>query len=319
MASPLSDHFDGKRFFNPGGDPERGWVDLLRWKFSSRPEAWPREIGVTPMTPPAQPLGDGVIATWIGHSSILLQTRHGNYLIDPVYSERIGPVSWAGVRRVMPPAIPWSALPRIDAVFVSHDHYDHCDLPTLRRLAQRNVPVFAAPLGHGGLLNSVGAGKRILEMDWWQDCELPGGASVTLVPALHWCRRGPGGGNLRLWGGFVLRSGNRLVYYAGDTGYSGELFSEIGRRCGRPDLALLPIGAYEPRWFMGGVHMNPAEAVRAHRDVGARRSVGVHWGTFQLTDEGREAPLRALAAARSEAGIPEEQFLALPPGGSVTA
>jgi L-ascorbate metabolism protein UlaG (beta-lactamase superfamily) len=263
-------------------------------------------------------MADGAIATWIGHSSTLVQTRQGRFLLDPVFSERIGPVSWTGPRRVTAPGIPWSALPRVDAVLLSHDHYDHCDLPTLGRLARQNVPLFAAPLGHRGLLSSVGAGPRTVEMDWWQARELPGGASVTLVPALHWCRRRPGDGNRRLWGGFILRSGNRTVYYAGDTADSAGLFGEIRRRFGEPDLALLPIGAYEPRWFMSGVHMNPDEAVRAHRDLGARRSLGVHWGTFQLADEGREAPLRALEAALSGAGIPNEEFLTLPPGGSAT-
>jgi L-ascorbate metabolism protein UlaG (beta-lactamase superfamily) len=318
MAWPVSDHFNGERFFNPGGIRERGWRDLLRWKFSSRAEVWPRSVGVSPTAPPAPPAADGAIATWIGHSSTLLQTRQGNFLIDPVYSERIGPVSWAGPHRVTAPGIPWSELPAIDAVLISHDHFDHCDLPTLKQLVRRNVPLFAAPLGHKKLLSSAGAGGRTVELDWWQAHELPGGASVALVPALHWCRRRPGDGNRRLWGGFVVRSGNRTVYYAGDTAYSAGIFGEIRRRFGKPELALLPIGAYEPRWFMSGVHMNPAEAVRAHRGVGAQRSAGVPWGTFHLTDEGRETPLRALDAALAEAGIPREEFFTLPPGGSVT-
>jgi L-ascorbate metabolism protein UlaG (beta-lactamase superfamily) len=207
-----------------------------------------------------------------------------------------------------------AALPRIDGVLLSHDHYDHCDLPSLRLLASREEgPLVVAPLNYGFLGR---AAARLAELDWWQTWQGPGGVSVQLVPARHWCRRRLLGTNLRLWGGFVLRLGGRRLYFAGDTGYDPGLFSEIRRRCGSPDVALFPIGAYEPRWFMREAHMNPAEAVQAHREVGARRSLGMHWGTFQLTDEAREAPVEALAAARLAAGLAPEEFQVLPVGGT---
>jgi L-ascorbate metabolism protein UlaG (beta-lactamase superfamily) len=214
------------------------------------------------------------------------------------------------------PAVAFTQLPRIDVVLLSHDHYDHCDLPSLRRLAQTHDPLFVAPLRHGDLLARAGA-RRWAELDWWQAHPLAGGAGLTLVPSKHWTNRLTKPRNHRLWGGFSLEIAGRRVWFAGDTGYDGELFREIGRRHGPADLALIPIGAYEPRWFMEPMHMNPAEAVAAHLDAGARRSLAMHWGTFQLTDEGRDEPVRALAAACATAGITETGFSAIEPGRSV--
>ena len=217
-------------------------------------------------------------------------------MTDPVFSDVAGPLPWIGPRRVAPPGVDPEAVPRVDLVLLSHDHYDHCDLPSLRRLAGRDDPVVVSPLGHRSLLAGAGF-SRIVELDWWGKEAFPFGAEVTLVPARHWSRRTPFSTNGRLWGGFMVRAGGRLVYFVGDSGYDERLFSEIGRRFGAPDLALIPIGAYEPRWFMKDAHMNPAEAVRVHRETGARRSVAMHWGTFQLTDEAREDPVRALREA----------------------
>ena len=232
MTPPLSDHFNGKRFFYPGGPAERGLGDLLRWKLTSRPAHWPRRLEMAPGTLPPPPRGHGVVATWIGHSTFLLQTPQGNFLTDPVFSERIGPGGWAGPRRVIAPGLPWSALPRIDAVLLSHDHYDHCDLPTLRRLAEKGAPPVVAPLGHAKLLAAGGRQAPVAELDWWQTHELAGGATVTLVPSLHWCRRWPCDTNRRLWGGFILRAGGRQVYFLGDSGYDEVLFAEIAAALG---------------------------------------------------------------------------------------
>jgi L-ascorbate metabolism protein UlaG (beta-lactamase superfamily) len=318
MTLPASDHYNGKTFFNPGEKADRGILDLLKWKLTSRAVPWPERVEVPIQALPPAPASAGVVATWVGHATVLLRTASATILTDPIFSERASPVSWAGPRRVMPPAVDFDAIPRVDMILLSHDHYDHCDLPTLRRLARRDDPLAIAPLGHRPLLEGTGL-RRIVELDWWQTHACPPGLEATLVPALHWCRRGPFGTNRRLWGGFMLRAGGRLVYFAGDTGYDERIFREIGRRCGAPDLAMLPIGAYEPRWFMQSAHMNPPEAVRVHGDVGARRSIGIHWGTFQLTDEGREDPVRALAAARGLAGLRQDAFDAPPPGGSVVA
>jgi L-ascorbate metabolism protein UlaG (beta-lactamase superfamily) len=314
MTFPPSDHFNGKTFFNPGAPSGRGIRDLLRWKLTSRPARWPDRVTVVPgQVPPAPPAG-GVSATWVGHSTFVLRTASAVILTDPVFSQRAGPLPWLGPRRVADPGVAFDSLPRVDLVLLSHDHYDHCDLPTLRRLARRDDPLVAAPLGHRSLLAGAGFG-RVAELDWWQGQACGPGTGVTLVPARHWSRRSPFGTDRRLWGGFMVRSGDRLVYFAGDSGYQEGLFTEIGRRCGAPDLALLPIGAYEPRWFMADAHMNPEEAVRVHREVGARRSLAMHWGAFQLTDEGREDPVRALEAARGKS----DDFAVLAPGESAFA
>jgi L-ascorbate metabolism protein UlaG (beta-lactamase superfamily) len=216
------------------------------------------------------------------------------------------------------PGVAFESLPKIDAVLLSHDHYDHCDAATLRRLAREHRPLFLAPLRHRELLTRLGA-ARIVELDWWQSINLAPELTVTLTPARHWSRRVFGDPNHRLWGGFYLHTAAQRVWFLGDSGYDGDLFRDIGRRCGAPDLALIPIGAYEPRWFMAAAHMNPAEAVRAHFDCGARQSVAMHWGTFQLTDEAREAPVEALEQARAAAGLAPENFRVLAPGQSLVA
>jgi L-ascorbate metabolism protein UlaG (beta-lactamase superfamily) len=312
MMPPLSDHFNGKTFFYPGAAAERGLCDFLRWKVTSRPARWPKKVSVAPAGVPPAPRGDGVAITWIGHATFLLQMSRSTWLTDPVFSERIGPIRGLGPRRVAPPAVPLADLPKVDGVLLSHDHFDHCDLPSLRALVARNdALVVVAPLNYGPLLKSVRTLRNLVELDWWQSGEGLENVSIELVPARHWCRRNVGGTNERLWGGFFLRLGGRSVYFAGDSGYDAALFPEIARRCGPPDIALLPIGAYEPRWFMRGAHMNPAEAVAAHRALNARRSIAMHWGTFQLTDEAYDAPAEALSAARATASIPPEDFVLL--------
>jgi L-ascorbate metabolism protein UlaG (beta-lactamase superfamily) len=297
MTRPPSDHFNGTTFFNPGEVSDRGLRDLIKWKMTSRAVPWPSHVDVVRRPLPPAPQGDGVTATWIGHATFLLRTKSCAVLTDPIFSDVAGPLPWLGARRAAPPGLDFDAVPRVDLILLSHDHYDHCDLPTLRRLARRDDPVVVTPLGHRQLLEGAGL-LRIVELDWWQAGTVLPGVDVTLVPARHWSRRRPFGTNKRLWGGFMARMGGRLVYFAGDSGYQEGLFAEIGRRCGAPDLALIPIGAYEPRWFMSTAHMNPAEAFRVHREVGSRHSIAMHWGTFQLTDEGREQPLRELETAR---------------------
>jgi L-ascorbate metabolism protein UlaG (beta-lactamase superfamily) len=322
MKHPRSDHFDGRRFFNPGVVVERGFVDLLRWRRTSRAVPWPKDVPVAPAALPPPPTGDGLAVTWIGHATFLLQTAASAWLTDPVFSDRIGPVEGFGPRRAAPPAFRPGDLPKIDGILLSHDHFDHCDIPSLRALGRKaradgTEPLVVAPLNYG-FLGKIGRpdSAGLVELDWWQEVEGPGGSAIRFVPAQHWCRRHFLKTNIRLWGGFFVTAGGRSLYFAGDSGYHPGLFAEIRRRCGTPDVALLPIGAYEPRWFMAPAHMNPAEAVRAHLDLGARRSIAMHWGTFQLTDEGREAPVRALEAARREAGVSAEEFRALPIGGT---
>jgi L-ascorbate metabolism protein UlaG (beta-lactamase superfamily) len=274
---------------------------------------WPTQID----TPPQQPVAlDGAAAavTFIGHSTFLIQTAAGNILTDPIYSQRAGPFNLAGPRRVRPPAVRFEDLPPIAIVLLSHNHYDHCDLRTLRRLARRFDPMLITPLGNGALARRAGM-RRIEELDWWQPAH-SSPVPVVATPARHFSARGLFDRNRALWSGFVLRAGPRQIYFAGDSAYA-PFFREIPRRLGTIDLALIPIGAYEPRWFMQSVHMNPAEAVTAHLDTGARASVGMHYGTFQLTTEGIDEPLRALDEARDAQGVAREEFRTLDFGGSL--
>jgi L-ascorbate metabolism protein UlaG (beta-lactamase superfamily) len=205
-------------------------------------------------------------------------------------------------------------LPPVATVLLSHNHYDHCDLPTLRRLARRFDPLVVTPIGNSSLVRSAGI-KRVEELDWWQSAKLPG-VPITLTPAHHFSARGLFDRHRALWGGFMLDLPGVRIFFAGDTAYA-PFFREIRQRLGAIDLALLPVGAYEPRWFMRSVHMNPAEAVEAHVDLGAVQSIGMHFGTFQLTTEGIDAPLQELQEAREARGIPRSQFSTLGSGESI--
>lgn len=318
MTPPRSDHFNGKTFFQSHHASAARTRDLLRWRLTAKSTPWPAHVILPAQPPPPAPRGDDIVVTWIGHASFLLRSTRLTLLIDPVFSERVSPISWLGPRRAHPPGTALDALPPIDAVLLSHDHYDHFDLPSLRALAAKHHPAFVAPLRHADLLQSAGA-QRIVELDWWQTHAFTQQAACTLTPSKHWSNRFGTPRNHRLWGGYFLELGPKRIWFVGDTGYDAEIFRSIRERCGAPDLALVPIGAYEPRWFMAPMHMNPAEAVQAHRDSGARRSIAMHWGTFQLTDEGREDPVIALEEARREAGVPPEDFRVLQPGESFVA
>ena len=288
-----SDHCDGRRFFNPIG-PELQPLTAIPRMLLTRRSRWPSRV-LQPLKQFPERADAAAVLTFIGHATFLIQTAAGNLLTDPVYAEHAGPWNVLGPRRVRPAAIPLEHLPPISVVLLSHNHYDHCDLRTLRFLAKRFDPTVITPLGNGRLLASVGL-RRVEELDWWEPAHtstLP----ITLMPAHHFSARGPFDRNRALWGGFLMEPQQRRIYYAGDTAYT-SWFSEIRRRVGTVDLALLPIGAYEPRWFMKSVHMNPEEAVRAHIDLGATESIGMHFGTFQLTSEGIDDPLNALALAR---------------------
>ena len=285
--------------------------DVLKWRMSRGDAArWPKRAGNAHVPDLPRSLGPRDVAvTGINHATDLIQFDGLNVLTDPIFSERASPVSWAGPRRVRPPGLEFDALPRIDAVLVSHNHYDHMDLATLARLRRRDRPVFVVPLGNGGLLRSAGVDDAV-ELDWWEEATLGDGASATLVPAQHWSGRGLLDRRRALWGGFFLRRGPASAYFAGDTGY-GAHFKLIRERLGAPDVALLPIGAYKPRWFMKDQHVDPEEAVRAHLDLGAGLSAGMHFGTFPLADEGMDEPAEALAACRRAAGVPDAAFPAL--------
>jgi L-ascorbate metabolism protein UlaG (beta-lactamase superfamily) len=301
-----NDHFDGRRFFNPRGllMPSSAAIPKLMTEARAR---WPAHIDQPTTRPPVRE-NEAAVLTFIGQSTFLIQTAQGNVLTDPMYSERASPLSWIGPRRVRRPAVRFNDLPPISLVLLSHNHYDHCDRRTLRRLAKRFDPLVVTPLGNGKLVRSCGL-RRVEELDWWEEAATTP-MPMTLTPAHHFSARGLFDRNAALWGGFVFVTGERRLFFAGDTAYS-SLFKDIRRRLGPIDLALLPIGAYAPRWFMQAVHMDPVDAVQAHLDLDARQSIGMHFGTFQLTAEGIDDPLRALEDAREARGVPVSQFRAL--------
>jgi L-ascorbate metabolism protein UlaG (beta-lactamase superfamily) len=306
-------HFDGCRFFNPNGANGQPFWKLPRLLLTPWTK-WPSEVPVEPRRPP-DPGPDGVVVTFVGHATFLIQTAATKVLIDPVFSSRASPLSFTGPRRVRAPGVRFDDLPPISLVLLSHNHYDHCDLRTLQLLEQRFHPTVVTLSGNGRLLRSAGL-RQIEEIDWWATASaapLP----ITVTPAQHFSARGPFDRNRALWGGFLIEIGGRRILHAGDSGY-GPHFSEIGARLGPIDLALLPIGAYEPRWFMKDIHMNPAEAVQAHLDLAARRSIAMHFGTFQLTPEGIDEPVHQLTNALQERGVPAEQFRAMDVGESVS-
>ncbi|MEN9355227.1 MAG: hypothetical protein RL318_2552 [Fibrobacterota bacterium] len=292
---PVSDHSDGHEFFNEI-PIDNGFGAVLKWQLTREPAPWPDSIPVTATRPEAS-VDSGMRATWVGHATVLMQTPGLNLLTDPVWSPRVGPWSWVGSARKAAPGVREEDLPRLDAVLLSHDHYDHADMPTLRRLARRPGIVGIAPLGTADLLREAGF-AQVVALDWWEKAMLPTGDTVTLVPARHWGMRWPWNRNERLWGGFAVGSKAGRFYYAGDSG-DGPHFAEIGRRLGPFELALIPIGAFLPRDFMAPQHIGPREAVAAARAVKARTSLGVHWGTFALADDGPSEPQDSLRAVLS--------------------
>lgn len=296
MRFPQSDHCDGERFFNPHAVTGRSFAEVIAWQRTRQRTAWPEQVALAAHPPPPSSVPRGRVAvTYIGHATFLLRTADAVILTDPVFTSHAGPFGRLGPRRVRPPALPIGALPPLDLVIASHNHYDHFQPSSLRAVAKKGSPAVVTPLGLAPLLARSGFPSAI-ELDWWQETTI-GSTHVTSVPAQHFSARTPWDKNRTLWSGFALRSGGTTIYFAADTGYC-QVFEEIGRRIPGIDVALVPIGAYEPRWFMKPMHVNPEEAVRIHLDVRPRVSVAMHFGTFPLTDEAIDAPLQALAAAR---------------------
>lgn len=305
---PVSDHCDGRRFFNPSGAKAGSLLDVLRWKLTSRAAKWSFS-SESRCTVPPRALERGLVrATFVNHSTVLIQLPGCNILTDPIFSPRAGPFFWTGPRRRRPPGVLLEDLPPIDLLLLSHDHYDHLDLPSFRRIAEKFRPRIVTGLGIARRLGAMEA----VELDWWQNIDIAG-QRITATPATHFSGRGLADRDRTLWCGFAIETAAGPIYFAGDTAFTGTPFRAIRERLGRPMLALLPIGAYLPRWFMSPVHMSPSEAVEAHAALGAKLSIAIHFGTFQLDDAGEFEPVEDLQAALARRGeLPP--FLALDHG-----
>ena len=303
------------RYQNPWGtNINKNLWSLLKWKLAGGAQEWPKKVAFEFRELPAKPQS-GAVITWINHATFLIQLPNLNVLIDPVWSERVSPFSWIGPKRVHTVGLAWEKLPKIDLVLISHNHYDHLDLATLVGLEKRDAPQFLVPLGDLALLSDQGI-KRIVEMTWWQEFKL-GNVVVTFTPAQHWSSRWSWDRNKSLWGGWWLQEGQTQLLPAGHTGLRPH-FKMIREKLGTPTLVMIPIGAYEPRWFMKDMHMNPSDAVEAVIDLGTpHQAVAMHFGTFPLSDEGHETPALDLKAAIEKRKL-TSQFLVPAVGQSFT-
>lgn len=311
---PRSDHFNGEHFFNPTTNEQRNFWDALKWWATEKKPVWPEHVNNQPHAMVAGVNSPNEVkTTFIGHATLLIQSKDYTILTDPNFSLKAGPFSWLGAQRIREPGLALSELPPINAVIISHNHYDHMDIPSLLNLAKQFHPVFIVPLGNKVILESYGI-KNVIELDWWQSFSTPNG-SVTLLPTQHWSARWLNDRNKTLWGSYGIKIAGKSLYFGGDAGYSTH-YKDIYTRWGAPDLAFLPIGAYEPRWFMRLHHMNPKEAVLAMQDLHAKQSMGIHFGTFRLGYEKYDQPKLDLAAALKAASITAEQFFLLPEGQS---
>ncbi len=318
-TGPVSDHFDGVKFFSPGraNFAEKSRTDLLKWQFGGGKVGWPSAFPSAYSDKPPARVDSGLRVTLVGHASYLIQTGGLNLLMDPVWSDRASPVSFAGPRRVNAPGIALVDLPKIDAVLLTHNHYDHMDVATISALAKAYAPKIIVPLGNDTILRSADGDLAPLlsVQDWGDSVALSNRVTVTMEPTLHWSARGMGDRFMALWGNFVIESPAGCIYACGDTGYDEQsIFPRMKAKYGGFRLALLPIGAYEPRWFMKEQHMNPDEAVKVFQELGAEAAIGHHWGTFNLTNEGVDEPRTALELALAEARVDPTLFRAFQPG-----
>jgi L-ascorbate metabolism protein UlaG (beta-lactamase superfamily) len=288
-------------------------VDIAKFLFGLQRETEHTGIVSPPYVPAyaipnsiaiATPDENLIQVTWIGHSTFLIQVAGINILTDPIWSKRASPISLMGPKRIARPGMRFEDLPRIDIVLISHTHYDHLDLPTVRKLG--NTPHYIVPTGVAKWCKRQKI-TNVTELAWW-DKEICNALTITAVPARHWSKRGLFGTDGALWGGYIVETPQGQIYFAGDTGYAEYYFKEIGKRFNNIVLSLIPIGAYNPRWFMHRFHVNPPEAIRIHQEVGSQHSIGMHWGTIPLTSEPLAEPPPYLEREAHAAGLSPESF-----------
>jgi L-ascorbate metabolism protein UlaG (beta-lactamase superfamily) len=310
-----ADYFDGKKFINPDKLKGRGLYDMLKWALTGKRGPWQQIYRTDIEFPPASTFTnlEKLSVTFVNHATFLIQVNGLNILTDPIWSRRASPYSWIGPKRMRPPGIRFDDLPDIDLVLISHNHYDHLDLPTVKRLKKEHDPLFITPLGVGYFLNKNGIPNTV-DMGWWDEHLITNEFIINSVPAQHFSGRGVFDRDLTLWCGYVLESSAGTVYFAGDTAY-GSFFTDIGNAFDI-DISLIPIGAYKPRWFMQPIHTDPGEAVQIHCDVQSNQSIGTHFGTFPLADEGMDEPRQDLAKAIEKQGLSKSAFFTLKEGTS---
>jgi L-ascorbate metabolism protein UlaG (beta-lactamase superfamily) len=309
-----SDNFDGEVFYNLNESKlQKSFKDFLKWRLGSKREDWPKWVDVIQKEVPNQRVENGEVSiSFINHATTLIQIDGVNILTDPVYSKRTSPLSFVGPSRVKLPGVKFEDLPKIDVILISHNHYDSFDVKTLDKLIKRDDPKILFGLGNAYYLNKKSE-ENIVEMDW-QDEFIFKDLKFVFLPAIHWSKRGLFDTNKSLWGSFAIL-GSKKIYFAGDTGYSDH-FTKAKKQFEYFDLSLIPIGAYEPRWFMKKYHMNPEESVMAHKDLNSKKSIGIHFGTFQLTNEKIDDPIKDLEKARKKYQILEKDFFTLDQGDS---
>ena len=306
-----SANFDGERFKNlTPPDSKKTFSKFLKWRFQTEREEWPEWVEIKQNKVKYQRIEQGVNVTFINHATILLQIDGVNILTDPVYSDRTSPFSFLGPKRVKLPGVKFKDLPKIDVILISHNHYDAFDKKTLERLILRDNPKIVFGIGNSYYLDKENR-KNAIEMNWGDKLQFQN-LLFTFLPNQHWSKRNLFDDNRSLWGSFAIE-GSKKIYFAGDTGYSDH-FKNIQKEFDYFDLSLIPIGAYEPRWFMKYYHMNPKEAVKAHLDLKSKKSIGMHFGTFQLTNEAIDDPIKDLKKARDEYDINKDSFFTLKEG-----
>jgi L-ascorbate metabolism protein UlaG (beta-lactamase superfamily) len=313
---PVSDHFDGNRFFNPGKPLNKGLFTVLKWRFTSKREPWPLYSDLPVVDrPPSRVEGNLLRVSYVGQVTTLIQTQGLNILTDPIWSDRASPFSSIGPKRVHPPGIRFADLPPIDLVLISHNHYDHLDLTTIKRLWQRDRPRILTPQGNDTIIHSKVPEARVETHDWGDQVVVGPQLTVHFEPMHHWSARSPFDRNRALWAAFVLTTPGGRIYFVGDSGYGGgDTFREARAKYGSFRLAILPIGSYDPRWFMAYGHMNPEEAVRAWNELGRPFMLPTHYRTFQLADTAYGQPLIDLGVAMEAAKAPEGRIRPLMAG-----
>jgi L-ascorbate metabolism protein UlaG (beta-lactamase superfamily) len=310
---PVTDHFDGKRFINPNGVPAKGVYEVLKWMMSRKRGPWTEITSSDHGKHPLDHFRDGIRITFINHSTFLIQVDGLNILTDPVWSKRTSPFTFAGPKRMRPPGIRFEDLPRIHAVLLSHNHYDHLDLATMRMIFGGHHPQIITPLGVKAFLDQQKIAGAA-DLDWWDERPLNQTVKVQSVPAQHFSGRGSTDRDATLWCGYMITTSRGKIYFAGDTGYNNKTFKEIGERCGDIEVSLIPIGAYKPAWFMSPIHVSPEEAVQIHLDVRSKVSIATHFGTFPLADDGYDEPVNDLKLALAKHNLTTDDFIAMKEG-----